>query len=133
MMDHRSGERLATVVPALVSAGMGEWMPSTIREVGTGGVFLETTTPFRHKTLVIVSISIKRGSAVQRHRFPALVVHRSDDGVGLRFAQALESIAPTVRDLIEVSAAQHDRYRAVHDARARDLAQAQQAARLWGG
>lgn len=133
MMEHRWGERLAAVMPALVSAGMGEWVPGTIREVCTGGMFLETSARFPRKTLLMVNVSIKRGDAVQRHCFPALVVHRRDDGVGLTFAQALESMAPTVRDLIEVSSAQHDRYHAVPEARGKDLALTQQAARLWGG
>lgn len=114
-MEHRLEERVRTAVPALVAVNKGAWATSTIREVSAGGLFVQTNTRLCRNAFVFVSICVNRGDTIGRHSFPAMVIHRQDDGVGLMFALPRERMTAAVRDLVAVGARLHERRRAARE------------------
>lgn len=108
-MEHRCGERVAITVPALVGIYAGGWVPSTIRNVSAGGLFIETSARVFRNAFLVISTHLNCPDTMRRYRFPALVVHRCDDGVGLMFAESQELMVEAVRDLKEVGAELYQR------------------------
>lgn len=108
-MDHRCGDRVAIAVPALVGIYSGGWVPSTIRNVSAGGLFIETSARVFRNAFLVISTHLNCLDAMRRYRFPALVVHRCDEGVGLMFAESPDLMAEAVRDLKEVGAELYQR------------------------
>lgn len=81
-MDHRYSERTETRIPALLRVN-GCWVPTVIRNVSEGGLYAETATRLTRSSHAIVDVRFASRDGDPGRDFPALVIHRNGNGVGL--------------------------------------------------
>jgi hypothetical protein len=82
-MEHRHGERLPTNLPAVVHTDDGRNSAVTIANLSCGGAFLSVVaTSLELRGLIEVEFQLPSGTCL---RWPAFVVRRQADGVGVMF------------------------------------------------
>jgi len=96
-MEHRCNRRQAVSLDANVQCRRLGRMVGRIRNIGLGGLFIETgwRRPALN-TIVELLFSIPLEGELCPCRIRALVVHRSERGVGLMF----EELGPQIRSLL---------------------------------
>lgn len=85
MMNHRCSERTDTSVPALLRV-RGGWLPAKIRNVSEGGMYVEMTNRQSIPSYVVVGVKPAGSRRDRLQEFPAMVIHRQGNGIGLMLA-----------------------------------------------
>ncbi len=105
-MEHRNYQRKDVWVDARVWLRTGEVIPACIVNVGGEGAFVEVDnladSPCHR---IEVEFSAPNGEDVTRYRWPALVVHRSAQGVGVLFLVNEAETVPVLRTLAHAAEA----------------------------
>lgn len=86
-MEHRCSTRTPCHAMAHVFLPPARALCVRIRDISTGGLFLETSETLPRQALVYLSFELTDGSGRGATRLPAIVVHRTREGAGLMFLE----------------------------------------------
>lgn len=102
-MEHRYATRFPVQVEVRLYKNRNPMTTAQTRNIALGGMFVETAPRgFRKNSLLEVEItSTLDPEKTNHHRIPALVVHHSDDGLGLAFDTADPETIAAVKELLE--------------------------------
>lgn len=83
-MEHRCSIRIASEFDAVVNCRCVGVVHATIRDIGLGGMFVETgSIALRLNTPVDVTVKVPEKGAYRQYRLPAWVVWSGPSGAGL--------------------------------------------------
>jgi hypothetical protein len=85
MIDHRLGQRVDIRIPVRLRLPDGIQCAGLALNVGWGGVYVRTSAPLPSNGCLDVHMTLRTAEREHRVRMPGLIVHRSEDGVGLMF------------------------------------------------
>ena len=85
MIEHRWSRRIDADHEVVIIANENCLIPAKIRNLSRDGLYIEakTTLPRNSFVKVLFTLSGKRHSPAKQAAIPAMVVHRSRDGMGL--------------------------------------------------
>lgn len=100
-MEHRCSIRIPIKFDAVVHCRRVGTVPATIRDVGIGGMFVETgSTVLRPNTPVDVTTRVPENGADKLHRLCAWVVWTGPRGAGLMLRSFDEATSVALRTLV---------------------------------
>lgn len=100
-MEHRCSIRIPIKFDALVNCRRAGTVRATIRDVGLGGMFVETgSTALRPNTPVDVTMSVPENGADSLYRLRAWVVWAGRSGGGLMFRSFDDATSVVLRRLV---------------------------------
>ena len=85
-MEHRWDERLSTEVRTVLEKTGGQPVSAVIRNISTGGLYVETAQPLHSYECFEVCVQLPEAGAWHAHRAPAVVTHTETRGAGLMFS-----------------------------------------------
>lgn len=85
MIDHRLGQRVDIRIPVRLRLPDGIQCAGLALNVSWGGIYVRTSAPLPSTGCLDVHITLRTAEREHRVRMPGLIVHRSEDGVGLMF------------------------------------------------
>ena len=100
-MEHRCSIRIPSNFDAVVNCRRAGTVPATIRDVGLGGMFVETgSTVLRPNTPVDVTARVPENGTDKSHRLRAWVVWTGRCGAGLMLRSFDDATSVVLRTLV---------------------------------
>ncbi len=105
-MEHRRSRRYEFELTVGIYH-RGAWVGTCqTKDISTGGMFLRTgSKSLRRNSLIEVTFDKPSSTGVKRYRLPSLVVHGSENGVGVMFRNQDTEAHAALRQLIATEAA----------------------------
>jgi len=85
MIDHRLGQRVDIRIPVRLRLPNGIQSAGLALDIGWGGMLVRTSAPLPSNGCLDVHMTLRTAEREHRVRLPGLIVHRSEEGVGLMF------------------------------------------------
>lgn len=88
-MGIRHSERITISLPVLIQTNGAAPAPGIIRNLSTGGLYVQTSHVLPRHAQVVVTLDLSRHRRTPRRQLAGIVVHEQPSGIGLS-AEAME-------------------------------------------
>ena len=85
-MEHRNGSRKPVVMPVELSRSDKNYGHFMVANIGHGGLLLDGHGPFKKGEFLTAKIANTETASPRFHKLNVMVVHNSDSGIGLMWA-----------------------------------------------